>query len=141
MFECFKKCLLIAGCSALTLLSGCGGSDDQPELGEVSGTVTLDGKPVVGINVVFKPDIGRAAAGNSDADGNYTLQYLAGYEGSKLGPNTVSFDWPPGSPNAVSIPTKYNGVDAFTFDVKPGSNTVDLPMISDGSAEALPLEQ
>ncbi len=141
MIDCWKNSLLVVGCMAFTLLSGCGGSSDQPELGEVSGLVTLDGKPVVGVNVVFKPDVGRAAGGNTDADGKYTLQYLDGVEGCKLGPNTVGFDWPPGASNAVGFPAKYNSDAAFKFDVKPGSNTFDLKMESDGSKPVAPLEQ
>ena len=141
MLNCFKKGLLALACSLLAFSVGCGGSSDQPELGDVSGVVTLDGKPVVGVNVVFKPDMGRAAAANTDAEGKYTLQYLDGVEGCKLGPNTVSFDWPPGATNAVGIPAKYNGDAAFKFDVKSGSNTFDLKMESDGSPAVKPLEQ
>jgi hypothetical protein len=136
-----KYGLCFVGCMAFTLLSGCGGSTDQPELGDVSGVVTLDGTPVAGVNVVFKPDAGRAAGGNTDAEGRYTLQYLDGVEGCKLGPNTVGFDWPPGSANTVGFPAKYNGDAAFKFDVKPGSNTFDLKMESDGSKPVVPLEQ
>ncbi len=141
MLNCFKKGLLALACSLLAFSVGCGGSSDQPELGDVSGVVTLDGKPVVGVNVVFKPDMGRAAAANTDAEGKYTLQYLDGVEGCKLGPNTVSFDWPPGATNAIGIPAKYNGDAAFKFDVKSGSNTFDLKMESDGSPAVKPLEQ
>jgi hypothetical protein len=141
MFERVKKGFMIVACAAFTFVSGCSGSGDQPEVGEVSGIVTLDGKPVAGVNVVFKPDVGRAGAGNTDAEGRYTLQYLEGVEGTKLGPNTVSFDWPIGSANAVGIPAKYNDSAAFKFDVKPGSNTFDLKMESDGSPAVKPLEQ
>ena len=140
MFDCLKRTMLIAGVFAVSSLSGCGGSSDQPELGRVSGVVTLDGKPVVGVNVVFKPDVGRAAAGNTDAEGKFTLQYLDRVYGCKLGPNTVSFDWPPGGTNAVGIPTKYNDSAAFKFDIKSGSNTCDLNMESDGSEAMAPLE-
>lgn len=122
-------------------LSGCGGSSDQPDLGSVSGVVTLDGKPVVGVNVVFKPDIGRAAAANTDAEGKFTLQYLDGVDGCKLGPNTVSFDWPPGATSAVGIPTKYTDSAQFKFDIKAGSNTCDLKMESDGSEGMAPVDQ
>jgi hypothetical protein len=141
MLNCSKNGMLVLACAFFSFSAGCGGSTDQPELGDVSGVVTLDGKPVAGVNVVFKPDVGRAAAANTDAEGNYTLQYLEGVEGCKLGPNTVSFDWPPGATSAVGIPAKYNGEAAFKFDVKPGSNTFDLKMESDGSPAVKPLEQ
>ena len=141
MLKSIKKGMLVLACVMSTFSAGCGGSSDQPELGSVSGVVTLDGKPVVGVNVIFKPDVGRAAADSTDAEGNYTLQYLDGVEGCKLGPNTVGFEWPPGASNTVGIPAKYNGEAAFKFDVKPGSNTFDLKMESDGSPAVKPLEQ
>ena len=141
MLNCFQRGMLLLGSALLIFTAGCGGSTDQPELGDVSGVVTLDGKPVVGVNVVFKPDVGRAAAANTDAEGRYTLQYLEGVQGCKLGANTVSFDWPPGATNAIGIPAKYNGDAAFKFDVKSGSNTFDLKMESDGSPAMKPLEQ
>jgi hypothetical protein len=118
MLNCSKKGMLVFACALLTFSAGCGGSSDQPDLG-----------------------VGRAAAANTDAEGNYTLQYLDGVEGCKLGPNTVGFDWPPGATNAVGIPAKYNGDAAFKFDVKAGSNTFDLKMESDGSPAVKPLEQ
>ena len=141
MLNCFKKSMSALVCALITFSVGCGGSSDQPELGYVSGVVTLDGKPVAGVNVVFKPDVGRAAAANTDAEGSFTLQYLDGVEGCKVGPNTVSFDWPPGSTNAVGIPAKYNGAEAFKFDVKSGSNTFELTMVSDGSPTVTPPQQ
>ncbi|MEJ7591261.1 MAG: hypothetical protein WKF77_06915 [Planctomycetaceae bacterium] len=141
MIDCLRKSRWIAGLLFLGAFAGCGGSSDQPELGDVSGIVTLDGDPVIGVNVVFKPDIGRAAAGNTNLEGRYTLEYLAGVEGCKLGPNTVSFDWPPGTPLAIGIPAKYSGAEQFKFDVKPGSNDFDLKMESDGTETEVPMEE
>lgn len=109
---------------------GCSGSTDQPELGEVSGMVTLDGKPVAGVNVLFQPEAGRAAVGMTDAEGRYELEYLYGVSGCKLGSNTVGFDWPPDSPNMVAIPAKHTGANAFKFDVKAGDNVFDITMTS-----------
>ena len=141
MNNCVKSFLLLAACFSVTSLAGCGGSSDQPELGNVTGIVTLDGKPVIGVNVVFKPDIGRAAAGNTDQEGKFTLEYLAGEKGCKLGPNSISFDWPPGAQNAVAIPAKYSGAEQFTFEVKAGSNTCNLKLESDGTEAVVPVEE
>jgi len=120
-------------------INGCSGSTDQPELAQVSGVVTLDGKPVPGLNILFQPEVGRAAVGMTDEEGRYELEYLYGVSGCKMGSNTVGFDWPPDSQNMVAIPASHTGTNAFKFDVKPGSNTFDLTMISDGSGEVLPL--
>ena len=111
-------------------VSGCSGSTDQPEVGEVTGVVTLDGKPVPGLNILFQPEAGRAAVGMTNEQGEYELQYLDGVSGCKIGPNTVGFDWPPESPNAVAIPAKHTGPNAFKFDVKPGDNVFDITMTS-----------
>lgn len=135
--------LLLSSLLSIVLFGivGCSGSTDQPELAEVSGVVTLDGKPVPGVNILFQPESGRAAVGMTDDEGRYELEYVYGVSGCKMGSNTVGFDWPPGSANAVGIPPKYNGDAAFKFDVKPGSNTFDLKMESDGSKPVAPLEQ
>lgn len=109
---------------------GCSESTDQPEVAEVTGVVTLDGKPVAGVNVLFQPESGRAAAGLTDTEGNYELLYLDGVPGCKVGPNTVGFDWPPDTANAVSIPAKYTGPGALKFDVKPGDNVFDITLES-----------
>jgi hypothetical protein len=108
--------------------AGCSNSTDQPEVAEVSGVVTLDGKPVVGVNVLFQPDSGRAAVGLTNDQGEYELQYLYGVSGCKLGPNTVGFDWPPDTPNVVAIPAKHTGANAFRFEVKPGGNVFDITL-------------
>jgi len=111
-------------------LPGCSGSTDQPEVGDVSGVVSLDGKPVPGVNIIFQPDSGRAAVGMTNENGEYELEYLHGVKGCKLGQNTVGFDWPPDSPNMISIPPKHTGANAFKFDVKPGGNVFDITMTS-----------
>lgn len=61
---------------ATLLLTGCGGSNLQP----LTGTVTLDGKPLADAAISFIPvEGGRPASGNSDADGKFTIaSYTAG---------------------------------------------------------------
>ena len=64
MYLCFS--LAVA-----TLAVGCGG----PHAAQVSGTVTLDNKPLPNANVTFHP-AGRAGAvayGQTDAQGGYVL--------------------------------------------------------------------
>ena len=78
-------------------LSGCGGDvGDRPELGQVSGKVTLDDKPLVGALILFRPEEGRTATGTIGSDGSYTLEYLYKVPGCKVGPNIVSLTWPTG---------------------------------------------
>ena len=71
---------LIIASRALALLvvcSGCGGGDGQRV--PVSGTVTLDGKPMRSVQVTFdRPDLSanenKSYAGMTDATGRYTLR-------------------------------------------------------------------
>ena len=67
------KCLVFV--AALALLAGCPqGAGDRPNTVRVSGTITLDGNAVEGATVTFQPTSGgRAAAGRTDASGNYEL--------------------------------------------------------------------
>ncbi|MEI7698549.1 MAG: carboxypeptidase-like regulatory domain-containing protein [Planctomycetia bacterium] len=115
---------------ALGLLLTCGcGRGDMPELGDVSGKVTLDGKPVVGINILFTPETGRAAGGVTDEEGYYELVYLDGYSGCKVGPANVTFEWSPGVESNVSIPARYMK-EGLPVTIKAGSNELDFPLDS-----------
>ena len=69
---------------AMAIQVGCSGNN--PPLGKVSGRVTLDGQPLAGVIINFKPTEGRAATGTTDADGNYTLEFSYGVMGAKLEP-------------------------------------------------------
>jgi hypothetical protein len=56
----------------LVLLAGCGPSG--PAMVKVTGTVTLDGAPVAGANVMFMPaSTGKPAQGVTDAAGKFEL--------------------------------------------------------------------
>lgn len=123
-----KKTAILSVCLAwvVSLVSGCG-RGDMPELGDVYGKVTLDGKPVANINILFTPETGRPAGGVTDEEGNYELKYLEGYSGSRLGPAKVTFEWSPGVEPTAAIPAKYMK-DGFSVEVKEGSNELNFPM-------------
>lgn len=130
---------VVLACHVVFIFAGCS-SSDQPELGDVSGTVTIDGKPLAGAIIVFKPDVGRAATGITDPEGKYDdLEYLYGVYGAKVGPNTVSFEYEIGS-SGPPIPSKYTGNSELKVDVKAGANTFDFSLESSGSPDesALP---
>src|SRR5687768_14624278 len=80
--------LLLAMSVSFLSLPGCG-SSDQPELGQVKGTVTLNGLPLAGVEVVFYPDSGRPARGRTDFEGKYELRYIRETMGTKVGHNRV----------------------------------------------------
>ena len=108
---------------------GCGGSD-LPELGFVSGKLTMDGSPPGGVLIAFLPENGRPSTAEVDAEGKYELFYKKGLAGTKVGPNTVSFSWPTGS-TGLAIPSKYAEKSELKVDVKPGDNTFDFDLKSD----------
>lgn len=73
MFNCSRMILALACAAALV---GCGGeAADKPVTAPVQGTVTLDGKPLVGATVTFLPTRPQqhGAVGTTDAEGKYTL--------------------------------------------------------------------
>lgn len=90
--------LAILGALALTSVVGCGGIRRIP----VSGSVTLDGKPFSGGNVVFTPDASKGNIHRINCmspiieDGHYTLETRAvtptdSGEGVPLGWYKVTF--------------------------------------------------
>jgi hypothetical protein len=129
---------------------GCGASD-QPELGQVAGTITLDGVPLTGVAVVFQPDNGRPARGMTDAEGKYELTYIRQTKGTKVGPNlveiapteegegSVDVETGDGESQPASnlpksgkpvVPARYNAQSELKVDVKPGENTFDFQLES-----------
>src|SRR5688572_29811168 len=97
------------------LISGCGsGGSDAPELGAVSGTVTLNGQPLAGATVTFQPEQGRASSGVTDASGRYQLQYTADTSGAKVGKHAVTITTggtaaaEGGSDRSEQLPARYN---------------------------------
>ena len=54
---------------------GCGGGRG-PQLGSVTGTITLNGEPLPGVSVTFIPeDQGSPSYGGTDLNGVYRLQF------------------------------------------------------------------
>jgi hypothetical protein len=127
---------------------GCGSGVDLPELGTVSGVVTLDGKPLPGVTVKFVPANGRTSSGFTDANGKYELVYNADNQGAEVGEHTVYVSGhggeSGGNPNeegggsggpAVeyykgTIPAKYNEKSTLKKTVGAGDNTIDLQLTS-----------
>lgn len=120
-------------CLGLTLLSaGCGASG--PEIASVAGKVTMDGKPLPNVTVVFSPPNGRPSGAQTDANGEYVLYFSKGRSGAMPGKNAVRFTTLrdgyedesgkkiPGSKE--TIPEHYNGASQLTFDVEPNKRNV-----------------
>jgi len=76
-------------------LAGCGGSTEKVvKLVPVTGLVTLDGKPLPGAAVLFRPQAGTpgdGGFGTTDDEGRYSLQHRSQKPGIELGSYTVAF--------------------------------------------------
>lgn len=123
---------------ALLLAVSCSGcsSGDTPPLGQVSGVVKLDGDPLEGVIVVFKPTEGRAAVATTDAAGEYELEFAYKVPGCQVGKTKVSFEWPLGATNAKSLSQKYTTQSELTEEVAAGSNTINFDLETEGQAKA-----
>ncbi len=123
--------------AALTMCSGCGGhAKGLPELGQVTGTVTLDGQPLAGARVRFEPQVAAAMSnGLTDASGEYELWYTSDVKGAAVGSHLVRIETPPNPDPAsgampVMLPAKYNTDSTLTADVKAGKNALNFELTS-----------
>src|SRR5262245_52825147 len=80
---------------ALLTTVGCGAQPGTAPTARVSGTVTLNGNPIAGINVAFMPSSGRPASGVTDASGHFTLSTFGTGDGAVLGSHKVALAEPP----------------------------------------------
>ena len=124
----------------LSTVIGCGGGGpgDAPELEPVTGTVTMDGSPAVGVSVQFLGEgtdtKGSVSSAVTDEAGNFTLKNASGIEGCAAGTYIVRFSKfampdgsaiPEGSDPITAgaeevIPSKYNNPNEIT-------DSVDVP--------------
>ena len=83
-----RTCLHSLTLIILAISAGCSGSD-KPPMGEVSGTISNAGTPVVGALIEFVPQDGRPSMGQTDQSGKYTLYYAYKEPGAKIGLHNV----------------------------------------------------
>ena len=129
------------GVIALVCLIGCsGGPSDLPDLGKVTGTVTVDGTPAGNVIVSFNPTAGgRPSSGTTDAQGRYELVYSTQYMGAIVGKHKVTVNNKPpeytaeqmADPNitqqAPTGPITEQHAGWLTeVEVQAGNNTIDL---------------
>lgn len=140
---------LIRGALALLLACGCGcgcGSGDGLPRQRVSGSVTLDGKPLESGSITFDPeDPGRANAVSGFAmirGGSYAIAAAAGLTpgqyrvsivstGGEAAPATEAPGAPPRKVAEGLVPAKYNTHSSLKAEVKPdGTGPVDFALTS-----------
>lgn len=124
----------------LGLVAGCG-----PSVGATAtGLVTFDGMPApAGVVVTFQPQIPNSSAsiGVTNEEGRYDLRFNAKIRGVMPGESVVSlslaeqFD-AEGLPKApdlsrpLVIPTAYGQRSTLMKTVKPGSNLIDIDVVT-----------
>ncbi len=133
-------------CIMLLLMSimmlGCG--TDGPELAEVTGVVTVDGKPVPGAVLTFVPTSGGSPSyGGTDTKGKYRLMFTDTKYGAMLGDHEVEIatNKPSASEiaemkaegqtvneNFVAIPKQYRKKGALTAKIERKKNVVDFAL-------------
>lgn len=118
-----------------------GGGIELPDLGKVSGTITLDGKPLAGATILFNPIESefaisetrsiqtRSSTGVTDEDGRYELIYMEGVPGAVVGEHRVSISKLDGARELA--PSAYGPYSVERRTVEAGSNTIDFPLTSD----------
>lgn len=135
-----RKPLLLAAAIVTELVfltsAGCG----RPDLGRVSGKVTLDGTPLPEAFVEFVPtgEQGSTSSGRTDANGEYEVSFSRDVRGASLGKSTVRITtrdvvsdeqgrdkWLP-----EKVPARYNAKSELSVEVKSGSNRFDFDLKS-----------
>jgi len=122
-------------CCALLLilpLSGCRPNDKA----SVRGKVTLAGKPLVDVLVMFAPEAGPGAGGVTNAEGTYEL-FTGGAHGKrvftgrcKISINEAEAVDAKGNRKPVRFPDRYtsNESSGLTAELKPGPNECNFDL-------------
>ncbi|PQO43977.1 carboxypeptidase-like regulatory domain-containing protein [Blastopirellula marina] len=118
--------LMAVAVIAVSMVLGCG-SASGPRLGTVSGTVTLNGKPLPDATVSFSNADNRPSVGKTDASGHYELQFTRERMGAIVGENVVritvaTVEGEGVKPKRETIPAMYNTDSELRYEVKAGAN-------------------
>jgi hypothetical protein len=111
------------------VLTGCGGGD-RPELGTVTGRITLDGKPLAGAEIIFQHPTKRFSRGETDADGRYELLYVRDVPGAALGTHRVVITAKNPATRRQVVPPRYNDRTTLEREVRADHNAFDFDLTS-----------
>ena len=123
---------IAAGLAGLAVL-GCG--QTPPNLADVAGSVTLDGKPVSNVMLEFQPvdGGGSPSIGYTDLDGVYRLRFTRERWGALPGTHLVRIDFDVDSHDrrpVFPIPAKYNRDSTLRRELRPGHNHLMFDLCS-----------
>lgn len=133
-----KQFLQVAFLSAILSVLGCGG---EGGLGQVTGVVKLDDKPLPDASVEFTPLDGKGLTsyGKTDSTGAYYMMATRSDKGAAVGKNKVRVTTHDIHDNGGTltnipekVPTKYNQATELEVDVQSGSNTFDFDLKTAG---------
>lgn len=129
----------ILSLALLALACGLVGCSDG-NVGTVTGTVHLDGKPLEGAMVTFYPQVAGSDAfdsagtsqGLTDANGEYELILSRDAKGAMVGEHVVYIETQEegggdyGAGRKEMVPKRYNSESELKVTVEPGHNTLDF---------------
>ena len=96
--------------------------------------MTLDGRPLEMVDVVFQPTNGDPpSTSRTDADGQYEMLYKRGVMGARIGEHTVRIGFTSNIvANPPNIPPRYNTQSDLRREVKAGEeNVFDFELTSE----------
>ncbi len=111
-----------------------------PPLGKVTGTISIDGRPVRNARIEFHPVAAAKVTGGdnlatsmaiSDGNGKFVLYYGAGIPGAVIGPHIVMISAQDEVGHEL-VPADWNAASQHRFEVKSGSNRVTLEIDTHG---------
>lgn len=128
--------------AALTFVAGCG--PELPPIGEVSGLVTQDGKPVEGVALEFIPaEGGRPSLAVTDSEGRYNAMFTADTDGALVGKHSIRYEINgpeapmPANSDAEFIPTSKkpdmggkNKIEPSEVEIVDGSNEINFEFVA-----------
>ena len=116
-------------CAAL--LAACCGCGTGSPVGEVSGRVIYDGKPLKNAEVRMTPvGEGRQSVGFTDDNGDYYMQYTLKKPGALIGRHKVTIVVHPQPGDApIRIPAEYANGET-EFEVRAGNSRLDIDLKS-----------
>ncbi len=113
---------------AISQCVGCFDQGDRPDLGEVTGVVTLDGEPLANASIAFTMEGFRPSVGHTDSEGKYELIYIRDTKGAAVGTHTVRIRQ---FGSRGRVPARYDMESELTGEVKPGENVINFTLLSD----------
>ncbi|MEO9593870.1 carboxypeptidase-like regulatory domain-containing protein [Rhodopirellula bahusiensis] len=127
--------------AALTFITGCG--PELPPIGEVTGLVTQDGKPVEGVALEFVPvDGGRPSMAVTNSEGQYSAMFTGDTDGALVGKHTIRYEVNgaapamPADPDREIIPMKKPNmggkkkIQPSEVEVVDGSNEINFEFVA-----------